>query len=106
MVKNINLETLPHYKPYSLGWIVSNANLQVTRKCFFKFAITEKFIDEVELDVVPLDISGMILDSPYLYDRKAVFYHHDNKYIFLKNGVEYIVRAHRKKLNISLVNVG
>ena len=43
---------------------------------------------------------------PYLYDRKESFYFHDNKYIFLENGVEYIVRAHRKKLKISLVNAG
>ena len=89
-----------------MGWIINNANLQVTRKFLFRFAITEKFINEVELDVVPLDISRIILGSPYLYDRKAIFYCHDNKYIFLKNGVEYIVRAHHKKLNISLVNAG
>ncbi|MCY6488258.1 hypothetical protein, partial [Actinobacillus pleuropneumoniae] len=71
-----------------------------------KFAITKNFIDEVELDVVPLDISGIILGSPYLYDRKVVFYRQDKKYILLKNWVEYNVRAHRKTLNISLVNVG
>jgi len=106
LVKKLKLEVVPHHKPYPLGWIVNNANLQVTRKCLFKFAITEKFIDEVELDVVPLDISGIILGSPYLYDRKAVYYRQDNKYILLKNGVEYIVRAHHKKLNISLVNAG
>ena len=89
-----------------MGWIVNNENLQVTRKCLFKFAITEKFIDEVELDVIPLDFSGIILGSPYLYDRKAVFYRRENKYLFLKNGLEYIVRSRHKKLNISLVNAG
>jgi len=96
LVKKLNLETVPHHKPYPLGWIVNNANLQVTRKCLFKFAITEKFIDEVELDVVPLDISGIMLGSPYLYNRKAVFCRHDNKYILLKNWVEYIMKAHHK----------
>ena len=106
LVKNLKLEIVPHHKPYPLGWIVNNANLQVTRKCLFKFTTTEKFIDEVELDVVPLDISGIILGSPYLYDRKVVFYRHENKYVLLKNGVEYIVRAHPKKLNISLFNAG
>ena len=54
--------------------------------------------------MVPLDISGIILGSPYLYDIKAVFYHHEKKYHFLKDGVKYIVRAHHKKMNISLVN--
>lgn len=76
------------------------------RKCKLKFAITAKFIDEVELDVVPLDICGIILGSPYLYERKCIFHRHENKYHLLKNGVEYILRAHNKKTNISIVNAG
>ena len=48
----------------------------------------------------------MVFSSPYLYDQKGVFYHHENKYHFFKDGLEYIVRAHRKNLNISLVNAG
>ena len=45
-------------------------------------------------------------EAPYLYDMKVVFYLHENKYHFFKDGVEYIVRARRKKMNISLVNAG
>ena len=44
--------------------------LQVTKPCDLKFAITSKFVDEDEFDVVPLDISGIVFCSPYLYDRK------------------------------------
>ena len=106
LVKILNLETLPHHKPHPLGWIIRDTSLQVTRKCLFKFAITGNFVDEVELDVVPLDILGVMLGSPYLYDQKAVFYLHEKMHHLFKDGVEYIVRAHRKKLNISLVNAG
>ena len=35
---------------------------------------------------------------------KTIFYFHEKKYQLLKDGVEYIVRAHHKKMNISLVN--
>jgi hypothetical protein len=105
-VKKLKLETIPHPKPYPLGWICDNDKLQVTRRCKLRFAITANFIDEVELDVIPLDICGIVLGSPYLYDRKAIFHRHENKYHLFKNGVEYIVRAHTKKMNLSLVNVG
>jgi hypothetical protein len=104
-VKKSKLEIIPHPKPYPLGWICDNAKLQVTRSCKLRFAITANFIDEVELDV-PLDICGIVLGSPYLYDRKAIFHRHENKYHLFKNGVEYIVRAHTKKMNLSLVNAG
>jgi hypothetical protein len=105
-IKKLKLETIPHPKPYPLGWICDNAKLQVTRRSKLRFAITAHFIDEVELDVIPLDICGIVLGSPYLYDRKAIFHHHVNKYHLFKNGVEYIVRDHTKKMNLSLVNAG
>jgi hypothetical protein len=78
----------------------------VERQCVLKFSINAQFIDEVELDVVPLDICGIVLGSPYLYDRKAIFYPKDNNYHLTKDGKEYIVRAHQKRLNLSLINSG
>jgi len=48
----------------------------------------------------------MVLASPYLYDRKAVFFRHENKYQIIKDGVEYILRAHQNKINASLVSIG
>jgi hypothetical protein len=106
VVKILGLETKPHLQPYPLGWICDNAKLQVTKQCKLRFAITSKFIDEVELDVIPLDICGIVLGSPYLYDRKAIFYREENKYCFTKDGIEYIVRAHHMKTDMSLVNTG
>jgi hypothetical protein len=63
-------------------------------------------VDEVDLDVVSLDICGIVLGSLYLYDRKAIFFHHENKYHLTKGGIEYIVRAHNMKVNATLVSVG
>ena len=70
------------------------------------FAIIAHFVDTVELDVVPLDITGIVLGNPYLYDRKAIFHFHENKYHLFKDGKEFIIRAHRKKLNIAMVDAG
>jgi hypothetical protein len=106
IVKKLGLITKPHKKPYHLGWIHNDNQLQVNKQCVLKFAINSQFIDEVELEVVPLDICGIVLGSPYLYDRKAIFYREDNKYQLTKYGKEYVVRAHQKKLNLSLINLG
>ena len=76
----------------------------MTRRCKLRSSITANYIDEVELDFIPLDICGIVLGSPYLYDRRAIFHHYENKYHLFKNGVEYIVIAHTKKMNLSLVN--
>ena len=84
VVRKLHLVTMPHEKPYPLGWVTNDTQFQVTKKCVLKFAITEKFMDEVELDVVPLDICGIVLGSPYLYDRKQSFIESRISIIFLK----------------------
>ena len=78
--------------------------MQVTRKCLLRFAINSNFLDEVELDVVPLEISSIVLGSPYLYDRKVAFQRHEKKYHLFKDGIEYIIRAHKKKIYLSLMH--
>jgi hypothetical protein len=55
---------------------------------------------------VPLDICNIVLGSPYLFYRKDIFYHKENKYNLFKDGVEYFVRSHRIKTNDSLVSRG
>jgi len=66
MVSNLGLETFNHPNPYPLGWMHCNASLQVTKQCKFKFAICAKYIDEILVDIVPLDTCGVILGNPYI----------------------------------------
>eukprot|EP00253_Pinus_taeda_P034827 PITA_34827 len=106
IVKKLGLATTPHKKPYPLGWLNDKAQLQVTRQCKLKFSFGSSFVDEVELDVIPLDICGIVLGSPYLYDRKAILYRAENKYLLVKGGIEYFVRAHKLKNNYTLINSG
>ena len=90
----MGLVTKRHPNPYPLGWLCNKENINVTKQCRVKFSITSKLNDEVDLDVVPLDICGIVLGSPYLYDRKEIFFRHEKKCHLTKGGVEYIVRAH------------
>ena len=46
------------------------------------------------------------MGSPYLYDRRELFHRHENKYHFFKHGIEYIVRAHKKKSSFFLIHAG
>ena len=100
------LETKPHPNPYPLGWVCDKEKINVTKQCRVRFDIASKLIDEVDLDVVSLDICGIVLGGPYLYERKTIFFRHENKYHLTKGGVEYIVRAHNMRVNTTLVSVG
>ena len=47
-----------------------------------------------------------MLGSPYLYDRKAIFYWEKNHYHLFKDGIQYIVHSHKIKTDCSFANTG
>jgi hypothetical protein len=102
LVKKLGLKTQTHHKPYTLKWISNHHQMHITKQCTIKFAISSKYVDEVTCDVVSLRECGMVLGSPYLYDRKAIFYRTKNQYQFTKAGQDYVVHAHRVKENKTL----
>ena len=73
MVRNIGLDIHNHPNPYTLGWINNEVEIKVTKKCNIKFYISAHFIDDVVLDVVPLDVCGVVFGISYMYMRDAIF---------------------------------
>jgi hypothetical protein len=43
-----------------------------------KFSVSAYFIDEVELDVVPLDVCEVLFGIPYIYMRVVIFKQREN----------------------------
>jgi hypothetical protein len=80
MVINIGLEVHEHPSPYPLVWVNKDAYIKVMKQCNIKFVVSVYFIDEVELDVVPIDVCGVVFGSPYMYMRDAIFMHISNQY--------------------------
>jgi len=102
----LGLETKSHTKPYPLGCVTDNVKLNVAKNCKVRFSIYSKLIHEVYLDVVSIDICGIVLGSPHLYDRNQIFFRNENKYLLAKDGLEYIVIDHIMKTNTTLVSAG
>ena len=62
-----------HPSPYPLGWVNKDVEIKVRKLCNIKFVVSVDFIDEVELDVVPLDVCGVVFGIPYIYMMDAIF---------------------------------
>jgi hypothetical protein len=60
LVKKMGLETKPHPNPYPLGWVCDKPKLNVTKQCRIRFSFSSKLINEVDLDVVSLDMCGVV----------------------------------------------
>jgi hypothetical protein len=72
MVNKIGLEVHDHPHPYRLGCINNDVKLKV-EKCKIKFGIGKNYIDEVEVDAIPLNVCGLVFVIPYMYMRDAIF---------------------------------
>ena len=56
--------------------------------------------------MVPLDIYGIVIGSPYLYDKKEIFYREKNHDHLFEDRIQYIVHSHRSKIDPSFANTG
>jgi hypothetical protein len=64
-----------------------------------------QFFYEVELDVAPLDVCGVVFGIPYMYTRDVIFMQRVNQYCMIKDSKSFIINTHKGKSNISLVSV-
>jgi len=69
-----------------------------------KYFLSANYIDEVEVDVVPVDVRGVVFGSPYMYMRYAIFMRRANLFDLIKDGKSFIINAHKNKYEISLVS--
>lgn len=81
-----------------------DVELRVTKQCQFEFAINQNFVDEVVAYVVPLDVCGVILGSPYLYVRDAIFRRRANQFGLVKYGKTYAINAHKDRTKLPLIS--
>jgi len=56
------------------------------------------------VNIVPIDVCGVVFISPYMYIRDAIFIRRVNQYHFIKDGKSFIMNAHKGKFRISLVS--
>jgi hypothetical protein len=59
--------------------------LKVTHKVRVPFIVGD-YVDEVECDVLPLEVCGLLLACPWQYDRNAIHAGRENTYSFVHDG--------------------
>lgn len=80
-ISNFGLEVCDHNYPYQLVWVNKDAKMQ----CKINFFVSVDYFDEVEVDV-PLDAYGVVIVSPYMHLRDAIFIRRENQYCLIKDG--------------------
>ena len=85
MVVSLGLSTWRILEPKHLEWLNSCGMLKVTHRVRVPFTVGE-YVDEVECNVLPLELCGLLLGRPWQYDRDAMHAGRSNTYTFKYDG--------------------
>jgi hypothetical protein len=85
MVASLGLSTWRIPEPKHVEWLNSCGMLKVAHKVRVPFTVGD-YLDEVECDVLPLEVCGLLLGCPWQYDRNAMHAGRTNIYSFMHDG--------------------
>jgi hypothetical protein len=68
--------------------------LKITHKVRVPFTVDD-YVDEVECDVLPLEVCGLLLGCPWQYDRNAIHAGRENIYSFMHDGKQRTLKPMR-----------
>ena len=71
MVEKLNLQLIPHPKPYKLQWINEDGELTVDKQVKVEFPMGN-YKDKVLCDVVPMEACHILLGRPWQFDKKTM----------------------------------
>jgi hypothetical protein len=77
MVSKHRLGMHEHPHPYPSRWVNKKIELKVTKQCKHRFATNANFVDKIEVNAVPLDVSCE--DLVVLHMRDAIFMRRENQ---------------------------
>jgi len=85
LIEKLGLQTMTHPYPYNIQWLNQSKGIQVNSRCLISFSIGKNYQDELWCDVIPMDACHMLLERPWLYDRKVTHNGYLNNYSFTKD---------------------
>jgi hypothetical protein len=74
-----------HPDPYKMQWLNDSGALCVTNMVTVPFSI-ERYTDQVECDVVPMQACQLLLGRPWLYDHDVQICSQANKLVLMYKG--------------------
>ena len=95
VVKLLNLKVEPHSNPFRVAW-VNDHTLPVAQRCLVSIQMGD-YKDEIYCDVIPMDVSHVLLGRPWFYDINVTNFGKDNIYSFKYKGKNVILRPAKPK---------
>ena len=89
MVMKLNLEVLPHPKPYQIAWFKKGSEVEVVQRCLVPFSIGKNYSNKFLCDAVEMEACHLSFGRPWQFEYKTVHHGEKNVYAFYKNGLRW-----------------
>jgi len=90
MVEKLQLQVVPHPKPYKLQWINEDGELIVDKQVKVEFSVGN-YKDNVLCDVVPMEAGHILLGRPWQFDKKTMHNGLTNEITLTHNEKKFIL---------------
>ena len=100
MVQKLDLNMVPHPKPYNLSWLQRESDIKVKHRCLVSFTIRKHYEDDIWYSIVPMDVCHLLLRRPWKYDRKVIYDGFKNTYTIHKYGHKTILAPMKPTMDL------
>jgi len=90
MVDKLNLQLIPHPKPYKLQWINKDGELTVDKQVNVELSVGN-YKDKFLCDVVPMEACHILLGRPWQFDKKTMHNGFTNEITFTHKEKKFII---------------
>ena len=94
VVEALGLSTWRIPEPRHVEWVNSCGMIKITHNVRVQFTIGD-YVDEVECDVLPLEVCGLLLGRPWQYDRNVTHAGRANTYSLVHDGKQRTLKPMR-----------
>ncbi|XP_024011134.1 uncharacterized protein LOC112086441 [Eutrema salsugineum] len=81
--RKLSLRREEHPAPYKLTWLKDYTKVRITHRTLVSFSIGTHYKDKFFCDIVPMDVSHLLLGRPWQYDRDVMHHGKSNTYSFV-----------------------
>ena len=81
-VEKLGLRRSDHPTPYKLVWLKAGSEIRVVQRALVSLSIGSYYKDKIYCDIVPMDVSHILLGRPWQYDRDVSHSGRSNVYSF------------------------
>lgn len=81
--RKLGLQRETHPTPCTLTWLKEGTEIRISQRALVPFSIGQFYKDKIFCDIVPMDVSHLLLGRPWQYDRDVSHSGKSNVYSFV-----------------------